>query len=502
MESRRIIGSVLDVLEMKSPSNPVKTITEVILDGSYTDADLRSIYRNETFPSNKFNELSVPEGEYGQQEAMIAFVNTISPYLSDQALYQLTDRIMGIETELLITQTLRTATILKPLLWAEINRQTPSAVSGRLPDTLTSHLYRHILPLCKEQWPTTIENTINTFVSFNIMQGGALTDSLSQEAQSKFTKANTVSAYELISTFDAAEFNPSSLSEVARNPAEFQTELASLRTEYDAQRRNYESGAAANTQGPKISAQEAAAMRAFEQRQAQAKAQQATSSKPVESKAKLSLKGFGRSLSQRFKPSSPGDDTTFRSPPSVKPASAPVIRESDAPKANKHDKKPKERSSLKAKLSRVSSRLFHKPMTDDNIVISSPSPVRRESAASVDAERSESTASPELTSAENLNKRERQYDAASANVAVSKHISKDDFFMHPGEAAYSLSIRPNQAFIIHLSNNDKYQITYRDAGEIKHSRELWGVAALEGFLASKILPKLAEPNEQPKPVKK
>jgi hypothetical protein len=127
----------------------------------------------------------------------------------------------------------------------------------------------------------------------------------------------------------------------------------------------------------------------------------------------------------------------------------------------------------------------------NDIETSSPDTARDENVTIKNAPTPPDAASKDSSEDKIRIKRDVEFKNASANPAVSKHVSEDDFYMRPEQAAYVLSMRPQQQLIIHLSDNNKYQITYREGGEIKQSRELWGVPALESYLTTKVLPALA-----------
>ncbi len=173
---------VLDNLNHKTKSNPNKTVAEAILDGTITIEDLREINSTITFPANNFNRFKLPEGEYASQDMMFEFVNVIGPYLSDQALFSLTDKLASIETGLSDQelaagkkmlagnqQAYRTSTLARCFMMYEVERHRNNLQDG-LPKPFLHHMKKYVIPLCEIYWPDKMESNFNNIGSFNILE--------------------------------------------------------------------------------------------------------------------------------------------------------------------------------------------------------------------------------------------------------------------------------------------------------------------------------------------
>lgn len=202
---------VNDNLNKPAQNNPNKTIAEAFTDGTISKEDLQVLNRSTAFPANDRNWRGLADGEYSTADAMKQFTNLVVPHMSDQALYNITHRLVEIEVNSNMTQAFRTSTLAKAFVIAELERHKASVGPGQLPATFLSHMKTYILPLCKAQWPEKLEENVNTFARFNMSPS-----LMSPEALAKF---QGVDAYPQINAFDNEKFNPSNLSNEPKNTA-------------------------------------------------------------------------------------------------------------------------------------------------------------------------------------------------------------------------------------------------------------------------------------------
>lgn len=216
---------VLDILNRKTKDDPNKSIAQALIDGTISKKELASINESVAFPNNQRNTQELPEGEYQSQEAMMNFVRTIGPFLSDKVLYHITDQLAEIEVAYLETQAFRTSTLAKCFMIYELERHQASTPDGELPKPFKSHMKSHVLPLCENNWPHELENNVNTFARFNF--NNTLID---KETAERF--ANRVDYYKDINSFDVEAFKKSDLSMLDEKASRKAEELPSYMQEY------------------------------------------------------------------------------------------------------------------------------------------------------------------------------------------------------------------------------------------------------------------------------
>lgn len=184
-----------------SISQPSKTIATVLLDGSYTKEDLRSI--NVAFPSNSLNALKDPEGPYNGQEAMFQFIRTIGPYLSDQNLFRLVDAL----TELACDageSVLRASSLARCALLYEFERSAKTSLEDNFPDQFLSHFKRHLVPLFARLNANTVADNIARLGTHNLNET-VIDPTLAAQYRSR-------NLFQAVSQFDETKFNADNLS--------------------------------------------------------------------------------------------------------------------------------------------------------------------------------------------------------------------------------------------------------------------------------------------------
>ncbi len=167
----------------RSRSNPNKSLAQVILDGTYSKADLQSINESTAFPNNNYNQLKLPEGPYTSGDAMMQFVRTIGPFLSDQALYHLAHTLAEIETAGNNQGAYRTSSLAKAVTVYELERHSTYVTKEEpIPAVFLSHMQTFVLPLCDKVWGSkNLESNINKFGTFNFKN-----ELMSKSAKEKF----------------------------------------------------------------------------------------------------------------------------------------------------------------------------------------------------------------------------------------------------------------------------------------------------------------------------
>lgn len=201
---------VVDNLNKVTTKNSKKTIAQAMIDGDILDRDLVELNTTIAFPANSYNRLKLPEGQYSSQNAMMQFIRTIGPYLSDWVLYKITHKLANIETMGgMNTQAFRNSTLAKGFMAYELERHANGTETDELPDTFLAHMKEFILPLCQKNWPDKLEKNFNTFAYFNISSS-----LLASEVAKKYTRINV---YKEVMQFDENRFDPDSLSTSPQN---------------------------------------------------------------------------------------------------------------------------------------------------------------------------------------------------------------------------------------------------------------------------------------------
>lgn len=187
-----------------SVSQPSKSIAVVLLEGTYTKDDLRSI--NVAFPSNSLNALKDPEGPYNSQEAMFQFIKILGPYLSDQQLYRLVETFTDLASDA-GDAVFRQSSLAKCAFLYEFERNAKDLPEGVYPEQCLSHIKKYFVPLFTRLNPDTVADNITRFNTHNINE--AIVD------PAIAAKYKGRDLFQAVSQFDETKFNADDLSNQA-----------------------------------------------------------------------------------------------------------------------------------------------------------------------------------------------------------------------------------------------------------------------------------------------
>lgn len=138
-------------------SSGVRHIAKALSKGMISDDDLKKLNETSQFPSNFYGQVSPNEPKYTSMDCMLDFVKTILPCMSDQILFNITDRLCKIEV-LRGQQALRNTTLAKVMLIEEFNRY-----QGKVNNNIIYHL-KHFFPLFAKQFPQEKETNFKSFI--------------------------------------------------------------------------------------------------------------------------------------------------------------------------------------------------------------------------------------------------------------------------------------------------------------------------------------------------